>query len=208
MEKDVARGGNSPSEHNRETAASDLQVLFSEAFASHQAGNYAEAERRYQHGLDLGCGTGLSGLAFRALAARLTGVDLSAKMLEKARSKNVYDTLRQDDIVAFLKGTEDTFDLFIATDVFIYLGDLVPVFTGVRERAAKPAYLAFSIERADEGRDYELRTTGRYAQSVGYIRRLAAELGFMVVTNEERNIRREQGQWIEGNIFILKLLQG
>lgn len=158
----------------------------------------------FRHGLDLGCGTGLAGLAFRDLAGRLTGVDLSAKMLEKAAARNIYDKLHRDDIVSFLNGTGDEFDLFIATDLFIYVGDLVPVFTAVRERAAPTACLAFSIERAGEGRDYELRTSGRYAQSVGYILRLAAEFGFAVLINEERNIRREQGQWLDGNIFILR----
>ena len=34
--------------------------------------------------LDLGCGTGLAGAAFKPLAARLDGVDLSPAMIEKA----------------------------------------------------------------------------------------------------------------------------
>lgn len=159
----------------------------------------------FRNVLDLGCGTGLSGLAFHDLADKLTGVDLAAKMLEKAESKNIYDKLHKDDIVSFLNGTEDIFDLIIATDVFVYVGDLVPVFTAVKKRTASPAYLAFSIERTNDGRDYELRSSGRYAQAVDYILRLTAEFGFSVVINEERNIRREQGQWIGGNIFILKI---
>ncbi|OGQ95592.1 MAG: hypothetical protein A2521_07900 [Deltaproteobacteria bacterium RIFOXYD12_FULL_57_12] len=158
----------------------------------------------FRNVLDLGCGTGLSGLAFRDLAGKLTGVDLSAKMLEKAAAKNIYDKLHLDDIVSFLNGTEDEFDLFIATDVFVYLGDLIPVYTAIRRRATGPAHLVFSIETTGPGRDYELRTSGRYAQSVDYILRLAAEFGFVVVLNEKRNIRREQGQWIGGNIFILR----
>src|SRR3954469_22555559 len=41
--------------------------------------------------LDLGCGTGLAGLAFRPLAARLEGIDLSPGMIEKARARGIYD---------------------------------------------------------------------------------------------------------------------
>jgi predicted TPR repeat methyltransferase len=161
--------------------------------------------RRFTHGLDLGCGTGLAGLAFRDLAGKLTGVDLSAKMLAKAAAKNIYDQLHREDLVSFLNRTEEEFDLIIATDVFIYLGDLQPVFAAIKKKAPSSACLAFSIERAPEGREYELRPSGRYAQSVSYILRLAADCGFAVVINEERHIRREQGRWISGNIFILKI---
>ncbi|MFC1523672.1 tetratricopeptide repeat protein [Thermodesulfobacteriota bacterium] len=165
----------------------------------------AVGTKPFRHGLDLGCGTGLSGLAFRDLAEKLTGVDLSAKMLEKAGAKKIYQTLHQADVVTYLTDCRDTFDLFIATDVFVYIGDLVPVFTAIRERAATPACLVFSIERAPQGQDYELRASGRYAQSVDYILRLAADFGYTVVVNREQNIRQEQGQWIEGNLFILSL---
>ena len=40
--------------------------------------------------LDLGCGTGLSDVAVAPLARRLVGVDLSSKMLDKARERNLY----------------------------------------------------------------------------------------------------------------------
>lgn len=44
--------------------------------------------------LDFGCGTGLSGLAFRAAGFEvIDGVDLSAEMLAKAREKDVYRLL-------------------------------------------------------------------------------------------------------------------
>ena len=41
--------------------------------------------------LDLGCGTGLCGGAFRARAGQLDGVDLSPAMVAKARARNLYD---------------------------------------------------------------------------------------------------------------------
>jgi predicted TPR repeat methyltransferase len=49
--------------------------------------------------LDLGCGTGLAGLAIAPYARRLVGVDLSAKMLEKAAARGLYHRLERLDLV-------------------------------------------------------------------------------------------------------------
>ena len=50
--------------------------------------------------LDLGCGTGLSGLMLRRRARHLTGVDLSPEMVEKARARGIYDRLEVGEITA------------------------------------------------------------------------------------------------------------
>ena len=51
-------------------------------------------DRRFALALDLGCGTGLMGEALRGRVDRLTGVDLSAAMIAKARERGVYDRAR------------------------------------------------------------------------------------------------------------------
>ena len=43
--------------------------------------------------IDLGCGTGLVGQQFRRLAARLTGIDVSAEMMKRAERRHIYDHL-------------------------------------------------------------------------------------------------------------------
>ena len=43
--------------------------------------------------LDLGCGTGLGGAAFRPFVDRLVGVDLSPAMIAQAAAKGLYDRL-------------------------------------------------------------------------------------------------------------------
>lgn len=63
----------------------------------------AEALAKYstdlsQPVLDFGCGTGLSGLALKLAGFEvIDGLDLSADMLEQARTKDIYRTLSQID---------------------------------------------------------------------------------------------------------------
>src|SRR5690606_33286381 len=52
--------------------------------------------------LDLGCGTGLVGQEFSAYAKHLVGIDLSPKMIEEARRKEIYQELFVDEIENFL----------------------------------------------------------------------------------------------------------
>ena len=58
--------------------------------------------RRFASALDLGCGTGLMGEALRGRVDHLTGVDLSAAMIAKARERGVYDGLIVGDAAALL----------------------------------------------------------------------------------------------------------
>ena len=53
--------------------------------------------------LDAGCGTGLCGPLLAPYARRLTGVDLSAGMLARAKEKNVYDALVQGELTEYLR---------------------------------------------------------------------------------------------------------
>ena len=70
----------------------------------------AIAEDRSAPVLDIGCGTGLSGLALRAAGfATIDGSDVSAEMLEGARARtDIYRSLRQvtlEDPFPFAPGT-------------------------------------------------------------------------------------------------------
>ena len=83
--------------------------------------------------LDLGCGTGLAGVAFADLAARLDGVDLSPAMIAKAEARKIYDLLRVGDIETAIAGMAPPYDLVLAADTLVYLGDLAPLFRNVAE---------------------------------------------------------------------------
>jgi predicted TPR repeat methyltransferase len=152
---------------------------------------------RWRDALDLGCGTGLCGRLLRPLADRLTGVDLSFNMLEKARATGVYDELQQGEIAAFLAGGSQPYDLVVAADVFVYVGALDEVFRQLARRMPAGGSFCFTVEEA-QGRDLELRASLRYAHSEAGIRRLAREHGFTVAAMEKRPVREDQQVPIAG----------
>jgi predicted TPR repeat methyltransferase len=150
--------------------------------------------------LDAGCGTGLAGLAVKKLARRLDGIDLSEKMAEQARARGVYDKVTVGDLLA-LSGS---YDLVIAADVLIYLGDLAPVLQAVQNVLHPGGHFAFTVERG-EGEGYDLRPTGRFAHAEPYLRRIAADHGFAVTLLEPTVTRREAGAPVPGLLCLLRL---
>jgi predicted TPR repeat methyltransferase len=153
--------------------------------------------------LDLGCGTGLCGPLLRPLARRLVGVDLSESMLAKARERAVYDELACGEIVAWLAGHGGTHDLVIAADVFVYIGDLAPVFAGVRRVLRSGGRFLFSIEAA-ESAGYELAASRRYRHASAYVERLAREHGWVVDSIERCVLRRDAGVDVAGSVVQLR----
>jgi len=159
----------------------------------------------FEHALDLGCGTGLCGALLRPFAQQLTGVDLSAAMLEKADALGVYDSLWQADAADFLAGTDSRFDCVIAADVFIYVGALDAVFRHLAARMIPGGAFAFTVEEAAEG-EFVLRDSLRYAHSGQGIRRLAQEHGFRIDAIERRPVREDQRRPIPGLFCWLEKL--
>jgi predicted TPR repeat methyltransferase len=68
----------------------------------------AQGRQAFDDVLDLGCGTGLCGPLLRPHARRLTGLDLSAGMLEVARERAVYDQLLQAELSEHLTRTDQS----------------------------------------------------------------------------------------------------
>lgn len=165
----------------------------------------APTSRRFASALDLGCGTGLCGPLVRPMVQRLEGVDLSAKMLDKARDRAVYDVLTQADVARHLQTTPERHDLVLSTDVFIYIGDLEPVFAGVRRVLEAGGLFCFSVERADDAVAWELRPSARYAQSERGLRALAARHGFDVVQVLRAAIRQDAEHDVDGLYLALRL---
>jgi len=142
--------------------------------------------------LDLGCGTGLSGVALRDLARSLTGVDLSPRMLEKAAATGAYTHLVEGDAVNLPEGLEGPFHIVAAADVLVYLGDLEALFASVRQRLAPDGLWLFTTELGDSA-DHELGPKRRYRHSADYLRRLAERHGLDVCSLVECVCRHEAG---------------
>jgi len=168
----------------------------------------AEAQTACDAVLDLGCGTGLCAPLLRPMARRLAGVDLSEKMLDKARESGLYDDLACADIVVWLAGRQAEWDLVLAADVLVYFGELGPLFERVA-RALKPGgSFAFSVEslaaesRTDAG--YAITASNRFAHAPAYVRACAAAAGFEVTETREAVLRKEHGANVSGMLFLLR----
>ena len=152
--------------------------------------------------LDLGCGTGLAGEAFKPLAAHLAGIDLSPSMIEKARARGIYDQLAVADLETTLAEAGPLHDLILAADTLVYLGDLAAVFRAVARRLAPDGFFLFTVEKAVRG--FELGPKRRWRHSEAYLRETARAAGLDIAGLLEAAPRRESGVPVEGFAVALR----
>lgn len=153
--------------------------------------------------IDLGCGTGLCGTVLKPHAHRLDGVDLAPRMIEVCRGRGLYDDLAEGDLVDVLGSRPACYDLAVAADVLIYVGESSPVFSAVRRALRPGGWFAFSVEVSD-GAPVKGLSSGRFAHSPQYILDLAAASGFSVVSRREMQLRKESGTPIAGHAYVLR----
>jgi predicted TPR repeat methyltransferase len=171
--------------------------------------NIINAFRQY-HGdvsgyvLDLGCGTGKAAEILKTPNNRFDGVDVSHNMLEKARQKNVYEVLYEQDICTFLQENQEKladYGLITAFDVFCYIGDLEDIFQGLKGHE-----IWFSVESAaeTEKQPYSLMVNGRYKHQKNYVLELLQQVGFKEINAYDVVLRSEHGQNVNGFLFKAK----
>ena len=168
--------------------------------AMHEAGR----PMRFAAMLDLGCGTGLGGAAFRSFAERLVGVDLSPAMIAQAAAKGLYDRLVSADLADFLAdeaAAATQYQLVIAADVFVYINDLAPVIASVARVLAPKGLLAFTVE-THSGDGVKLLPTLRFAYAETYLRGILAGAGLTLVTLAAAAVRTEKGVPVHGLVLI------
>jgi predicted TPR repeat methyltransferase len=153
--------------------------------------------------IDIGCGTGLFGMEIKQFCEHLEGIDLSQKMLVKAKEKNVYNKLIKQDIVGYLSNASLNFDYFISLDVFVYIGDLSDVFRLIKSRNKTGGKLAFSTEDYD-GDGFFLEQSGRYSHSKKYIESLCKKFSYKLLHFETQNLRKEKNKKISGGLYLLE----
>lgn len=161
--------------------------------------------------LDLGCGTGLVGLAMATHIKSLVGIDLSPKMLDKARARQLYQRLECADVLAAMqKEQASSYDAIVAADVFIYIGKIDDVIREAKRLLRPDGLLAFSIEvlenepGTEQEQAYRLESTGRYSQALGYLDKLASDNGFAVVDMVPCAIRTEGETPVNGCLALWK----
>ena len=147
--------------------------------------------------LDLGCGTGLMGEAVKDWARRLDGVDLSSQMVEKARSRRIYDELHVAEIAAWLAELGRQYDLILAADTVVYLGDLAPLFSAVRNRLDEGGSFLFTAE-SKQGDGFELGPKRRWRHSESYLRAQAEGAGLRIAGLMPCVPRTEAGEPVAG----------
>ncbi len=153
--------------------------------------------------LDLGCGTGLCGMPFKHFAKSLTGVDLSDKMLDVARVKNIYDSLICKELDIFLADKKAQYDLILAGDVLMYIGDLAAIFKHVKIALRENGLFIFNAEVSD-AIDYRMNQSGRFAHQKKYLDKLAAENNFKIAHYELVETRMQNNEVVFGHLYVLQ----
>ena len=106
----------------------------------------------------------------------------------------------KSEINIYLEQSSEKYDLFIATDLLIYIGDLKMLFSNISKASNQKGIFVFSTELVQEV-DYSLTTQGRYAHSENYIRKLAQQNKFNILNIVNTAIRTE----IAGQLFVIQL---
>ena len=144
---------------------------------------------------DIGCGSGLVGVAIKTDRNHLIGVDLSAKMLRLAASKQIYDELIKSDIFEFLKLRSD-FEWIIAADVFGYIQSVEQLICLCQGKK-----LIFSIENLDSEQLSQIQKNGRIKHNPKYIEKILTKYHFNEIIRQDIILRYENGIPVQGSIF-------
>jgi predicted TPR repeat methyltransferase len=159
---------------------------------------------RFAAMLDLGCGTGLAGAAFRAVVDRLSGIDLSAAMIDEARRKALYDRLEAGELIEFLDteaAVQARYELVVAADVLVYVQDLAVVAVAVRRVLAPRGLFGFTVE-THSGDGVLLRESLRYAHGDAHVRAAMADAGLNLAHLAEVATRTESGAPVAGLLGV------
>jgi predicted TPR repeat methyltransferase len=156
----------------------------------------------FRRAIDLGCGTGLAAAAFARNVDHFTGIDLSPRMIEKARSTGVYAELKVGDMLNGLRGQpESSADLILAADAMVYVADLAPVLAEARRVLVPGGLLAFTAET--HGGDGVILGAGlRYAHGAAYVRESVEAAGLDLTLLEDRSARNEDHLPVPGLVAV------
>lgn len=157
---------------------------------------------RFRCVLDLGCGTGLMARTLDGTFDVIEGVDLSPKMLAKARATRLYEGLHEGDLLDFLAARPaGDADLVTAADVFVYTAALDDVFSQVRRVLRPGGLFAFTVQASEAG-DFVLGEDARYAHSRDYVERAGRGVGLEPRLVEPVSTRQDRGRDVPGFLAV------
>jgi len=156
--------------------------------------------------LDAGCGTGLCGPLLRSTAEKLTGVDLSAGMLARAKARKVYDELHEGELVAFMRAHPDSYDVVISADTLVYFGVLDEAMAAAAAALKPGGVVAFTVEAApvEATENFSLQPHGRYVHRKDYVRSCVESAGLEVLQIEHGVLRKEMGADANGHVTLAR----
>jgi predicted TPR repeat methyltransferase len=156
----------------------------------------------FRRAIDLGCGTGLAATAFASQVDEFTGIDLSPRMIERARDTGLYAEVEVAEMVEGLRSKPDvSADLILAADAVVYLSDLAPLLSEARRVLAPGGLLAFTAET--HGDDGVILGEGlRYAHGTGHVRASIEAAGLTLSRCEGSSARNEDNRPVPGLVVV------
>lgn len=166
-------------------------------------------DRRYGATLDLGCGTGLMARALTGRAGPIDGIDLSPGMLAEAEATGLYRALQAGDCTAVTRALPAAaYELAVAADMLVYLGDLAPLFTAVARVLVPGGLFAATVQVAatvQAGPDgFELGPDLRFRHGPDYLGRTLAQAGFGPTKLSPCVTRQDRGADVPGLVFAAR----
>ena len=156
----------------------------------------------FKRAIDLGCGTGLAAAAFANGVDHFTGVDLSPRMIERARATGFYAELEVADMLQGLRARGDaSADLILAADAMVYVADLAPVLAEAARVLAPGGLLAFTTE-THGGEGVVIGQGLRYAHAGAYVRAAVESASLKLSLLEDRSARNEDNAPVPGLVAV------
>jgi predicted TPR repeat methyltransferase len=156
----------------------------------------------FKRAIDLGCGTGLAAAAFAKEVDRFIGIDLSPRMIERARLTGLYAELEVADMAQGLRGKPDaSAELVLAADAMVYVSDLAPVLREVARVLTAGGLLAFTVE-THSGEGVMIGGGLRYAHSAAYVCEQVASAGLKLTQCEDLSARNEDNVPAPGLVVV------
>ncbi len=156
----------------------------------------------FKRAIDLGCGTGLAARAFAKEVDEFVGIDLSPRMIERARATGLYAELEVAEMLQGLSSKPDAgADLILAADAMVYVSDLAPLLRQAARVLAAGGLLAFTAE-THGGEGVILGGGLRYAHGTAHVCDAVAAAGLTLSTLEYLSARNENAAPVPGLVVV------